>query len=141
MPTIVASKPEQRIFQPAKPGDYSFEIVDYKAGKLDKPTAKLEAGTEFVEIKLLISDGDRDVKVRDKFFFASSTQWRLDHLLKAIGKHPGEDEVVAICGDEFSDDYTDGAVALIGEKGRVTIGLSKDKAWNEVKAYIWDEEK
>lgn len=109
-----------------KPGEYSFEIIDAKESKTENDTMKLRAGTPKIELKLRVNN---EVNVYDNLYFAQSTFWKIDALLKSIDKHPGEGEVVEI--DAFD---------LVGERGTVRIKTGKTNAGNprnEVDAYTW----
>lgn len=113
-----------------EPGEYPFEIIDAKEGKTDKDGPKLKAGTPKIELKLRVND---EVTVYDNLFFSTSTFWKVDALLAAIGKHPGEGKDIEIEAWE-----------LIGDKGRVRIKTGKTAGGqprNEVEGYVFDEVK
>jgi len=112
-----------------EPGDYDFEITDAKEGRTERDTLRLKAGTPKLDLKLRIAG---QVNIYDHLYFAQSTYWKIDHLLKSIGKHPGEGEVIEL--DAFD---------LIGERGTVRLKIGKStstgQARNEVDAYTWDK--
>lgn len=112
-----------------KPGEYEFEIIDAQESKLENDGPKLKAGTPKIELKLRVNG---EATVYDNVFFAESTFWKIDALLKSVGKHPGEGEVVEI--DAFD---------LCGEKGTVRIKTGKTQGGqpkNEIDSYTWDKE-
>lgn len=114
-----------------KPGEYSFEIMDATEGKMEKDGSKLKAGTPKIELKLRIDTGDGEVTVYDNLYFAEATFWKVDALLKSIGKHPGEGENIEI--DAFE---------LCSEKGTCRIKTGKTQGGNpknEVEAYTWEK--
>lgn len=112
-----------------KPGIYPFEIIDAKESKLDKDGPKLKAGTPKIKLKIRVNE---EATVFDNLFFAEATFWKVDTLLKSIGKHPGEGELIEV--DAFE---------LCGEKGTVRIKTGKtqgEQPRNEVDAYTWDDD-
>ena len=112
-----------------KPGEYEFVILDATESKLEKDGPKLKAGTPKVELKLRVND---EATVFDNLFFDTATFWKVDALLKSVGKHPGEGEIVEI--DAFD---------LCGEKGTVRIKTGKTQGGqprNEVDSYTWDKD-
>lgn len=116
-----------------KPGEYSFEIIDAKEKVMEKDGPKLKKGTPQIELKLRVEGpDDTQATVFDNLYFADSTFWKVDALLKSIGKHPGEGEDIEV--DAFE---------LCGEKGSVRIKTGKTQGGqprNEVDAYTWDKE-
>lgn len=128
---FAASKPQEApTAKILKPGEYEFEVIDAKEKVLEKDGAKLKAGTPLIELKLRVAD---EATVYDNLFFADVTFWKVDALLKSIGKHPGDGEVIEI--DAFD---------MIGEKGTVRIKTGKTQGGqprNEVDAYTWDDGK
>lgn len=112
-----------------KPGEYEFIILDATESKLENDGPKLKAGTPKIELKLRVND---EATVFDNVFFAEATFWKIDALLKSVGKHPGEGEVIEI--DAFD---------LCGEKGTVRIKTGKTQGGqpkNEVESYTWDKD-
>lgn len=127
---FMAEKPKAPEFKVLKAGEYPFEIIDAKEGVTEKDGAKLPKGTPKIELKLKVND---EVTIFDNLFFASQTFWKVDALLAAIGKHPGEGKDIEIEAWE-----------LVGEKGRVRVKVGKTQGGqdrNEVDAYIFDEVK
>ncbi|CAB4163212.1 hypothetical protein UFOVP813_7 [uncultured Caudovirales phage] len=131
--TFAASAPKAHSFLIFPKGNYPFGIVDAKEGKLAKDGARLKAGTQFIELKIKVTNPktDETVTIFDNLYFDGSTFWKVDAMLKAIGKHPGEGEVIEIdCFD------------LIGEAGFADIKIGKNNRQeerNEVAAYTWEE--
>ncbi|SKA94791.1 hypothetical protein SAMN02745166_02206 [Prosthecobacter debontii] len=125
--TFAAQEPRDTIPVLLEPGEYDFEIVDAREGRTDRDSLKLKAGTPKLDLKLRIAG---QVHVYDHLFFAQTTYWKIDHLLKSIGKHPGDGEVIEL--DAFD---------LIGERGLARIKLGKSTSTgqprNEVDAYVW----
>lgn len=112
-----------------EPGDYDFEIIDAKEGRTERDSLKLKANTPKLDIKLRIAG---QVSVYDHLYFAQSTYWKIDHLLKSIGKHPGDGEVIEL------DAYD-----LISERGTLRLRIGKSSTGqlrNEVDAYTWGRE-
>jgi hypothetical protein len=113
-------------------GNYPFEIVDAKEGKMDKDGSSLPKGTQFIELTLKIKNPttEETVKVFDNLYFHSKTAWKIDSMLKAIGKHPGEGALIEIdCFD------------LIGSEGFADIKVGKNNKGderNEVAAFTWE---
>lgn len=112
-----------------EPGDYDFEIIDAREGRTERDSLKLKANTPKLDIKLRIAG---QVSVYDHLYFAQSTYWKIDHLLKSIGKHPGDGEVIEL--DAFD---------LMGERGTLRLRIGKNASGqprNEVDAYTWGRE-
>lgn len=128
--TFAASAPQEAPSSTIlKPGEYPFEIINATESALAKDGPSLKEGTPKIELKLRVND---EATVFDNIFFASQTFWKVDALLKSIGKHPGEGEVVEI--DAFD---------LTGEKGTVRIKTGKTQGGqprNEVDSYTWDKD-
>lgn len=129
-----AGTPKAATFVILPKGNYPFEIVDAKEGKMDKDGSSLPKGTQFIELTLKITNPatEETVKVYDNLYFHSKTAWKIDALLKAIGKHPGEGEVIEIdCFD------------LIGSEGNADIKVGKNNRGderNEVNGFTWDKD-
>lgn len=131
--TFTAGAPKAASFTIFPKGEYPFKIIDAKEGKLQKDGARLKKGTPFIELKLrFTNDAGEEVTVFDNLYFDTSTFWKIDSMLKAIGKHPGEGEMVEIDVFELIDE---GGIALlkVGKNGR-----NEDR--NEVSAYTWPED-
>lgn len=135
-----AGTPKAATFVILPKGNYPFEIVDAKEGKMDKDGNSLPKGTQFIELTLKITNPatEETVKVYDNLYFHTKTAWKVDSLLKAIGKHPGEGELIEIdCFD------------LIGYEGRADIKVEKKLRKgstseyferNEVNGFTWDKD-
>lgn len=128
---FAAREPKEGSFAVLPKGEYSFEILNAEEKVMDKDGASLKKGTQLFELKLRF-DGPNDTTatVFDRLYFAEKTFWKVDHLLKSIGKHPGAGENVEL--DAFD---------LCGERGTARLKVGKTQGGqdrNEVDAYTWE---
>jgi hypothetical protein len=131
--TFAASTPKAASFTIFPKGEYPFKIIDAKEGKMPKDGARLKAGTQFIELKLRFSNAaGEEITIFDNLYFDASTFWKIDAMLKCIGKHPGDGEVMEI--DIFE---------LIDEGGTAMLKVGKNnrnEERNEVAAYTGPED-
>lgn len=125
MPTYTAGTPQSQEFH-VKPGEYKFRVVD-------ATEEKSKAGNEQIKLKLkiLLPGGKEAHSVFDYLVFTQSCFWRIDAFLKAIDKHPGENQSINV---EASD--------CIGHEGRFRLVDEKQQDGslrNKVDTYLFDE--
>jgi len=120
MPNYTYDEPEDRQFAVLEPGEYDFTIAEVFAFE----TAK--SGNEYLPLKL-------DIKphgvVFDNLVFTDKAKFRIDQLLKSIGKAPAPGTAV-----DFDDPSW-----LVGSKGRVKLKIETFNGTdrNKVDAYLF----
>lgn len=121
MPRYTYDEPEDRQFTVLKPGEYEFVIAEVFAFEVSK-----ESGNEYLPIKLNIKP---EGVVYDNLVFTDKAKFRIDQLLKSIGKAPAPGTAV-----DFDD-----PTWLVGSKGRVKLKIDnyKGSERNKVDAYVF----
>ncbi len=121
MPRYTYDEPEDRQYAVLEPGEYDFVIAEIFAFE-----TSARSGNEYLPIKLHIKP---EGTVFDNLVFTDKAKFRIDQLLKSIGKAPAPGSAV-----DFDD-----ASWLVGCKGRCRLKIDKfdGKDRNKVDAYIF----
>ena len=120
MPSYTYNEPEDRQYEVLEPGEYDFAIAEVFAFE----TAK--SGNEYLPLKLHIKPHG---VVFDNLVFTDKAKFRIDQLLKSIGKAPSPGTAV-----DFDDPSW-----LVGSKGRVKLRIETFNGTdrNKVDAYLF----
>jgi hypothetical protein len=120
VPHYTYDEPEDRQYVVLEPGEYDFVIAEVFAFE----TAK--TGNEYLPLKLHIKP---EGTVFDNLVFTDKAKFRIDQLLKSIGKAPPPGSSV-----DFDDPSW-----LVGCKGRCQLVVDeyKGKKKNKVEAYVF----
>ncbi|MEZ0299998.1 MAG: hypothetical protein ACAI35_26385 [Candidatus Methylacidiphilales bacterium] len=118
MPSYTYEDPEDRQILPA--GDYDFAIAEVFAFETSSK------GSEYLPIKLRIKP---EGMVYDNLLFTEKAKFRIDQLLKSIGRAPLPGTAV-----DFDD-----PTWLVGCRGRCRIKVEEynGKKGNKVEAYVF----
>jgi hypothetical protein len=121
MPHYTYDDPEDRQMTVVKPGEYDFVIAEVFAFETSKNT-----GAEYLPIKLHIKP---EGTVFDNLVFTDRAKFRIDQLLKSIGKAPAPGSAV-----DFDDPSW-----LVGCKGRCRLKVEEynGQKRNKVDAYLF----
>lgn len=121
MPHYIYDEPDDRNYIVLPPGEYDFVIVEVYEFETTK------SGNEYLPIKLQIQH--EDVVVYDNLVFSQKAKFRIDQLLKSIGKAPAPGSAV-----DFDDPSW-----LVGCKGRCRLRVEEYNGIerNKVDAYVF----
>jgi len=124
MPSYTYNEPEEREFEVLPEGEYAFTITEVFAFEVAK------SGNEYLPLKIAVkSPKGNTVNVFDNLVFTEKAKFRIDQLLKSIGKAPAPGTA-----EDFDD-----PTWLVGCKGVVKLKIEtyNSNNRNKVDAYLF----